>query len=401
MSATQNPIIPYEKQADPRANRMCGAAALSMVYRSFGQEITQAELWPKIARNNQVSSRAAATHLIAHDALKRGFAALAIQAKHPLQALRACQDHGIRVILNHRLKYDAAAGHFTVLVALDGDHVVLHDPYYGPSRRVSHTDLLELWQPRYLNAEIVGNVLIGIAAQPTTLPPCSLCGTGIPPHIDCPRCAKPIPLQPAALLSCMGAGCAARLWNYLCCPFCDYTWTFHLEAAPTPTPAGSEEDLWKLQHLFGELNKFCEHILSLPAAAKHPDVRKQIDFIKASQDKLQLAQSEELVRRKAQQARTTQLQQKFKQEEEVILKKREEINQPTAPLDGTALGQALLKDLGLLGPVAESPRPPQPAAESPRPPQPAPPVRKPAAASKPAPEARPFDPHGTWFPETG
>src|SRR5262245_50912492 len=106
MSATQSPPMPYEKQADPQTNRMCGAASLSMVYRSFDRAIAQAEVWPRIAKTNRVGSLAAATHLIAQDALNRGFVALAIQAKYPLQVLRLCQDNGIRAILNHRLKED-------------------------------------------------------------------------------------------------------------------------------------------------------------------------------------------------------------------------------------------------------------------------------------------------------
>ena len=315
MSTTPTPMVPYEKQADPQTNRMCGAASLSMVYRSFEKTISQAEIWPRISKHNRLNSLAASTHLIAQDALNQGFAAVAIQAKHPLQVLRLCQDNGIRAILNHRLKEDGPTGHFTVLVEIDGEHVVLHDPHFGPARRVRHAELLELWRPRYLNAEIAGDVLIGIAAQPAAAPPCPLCGTVIPPNIACPNCAKPVPLQPAVLLGCMGAGCAARMWNYLCCPFCDHTWGFSLQAPRAQAATGPEGDLLNLKHLFGELDKFCDHILSLPAAADHPDVRKQIDFLKASKDKLKLAQSEELARRKVHEAQSAQLQQKFKQEE--------------------------------------------------------------------------------------
>ena len=43
---------PYERQGDPTSNRMCGAAALCMVYGSFGATWTQAELWPRIGRRD-------------------------------------------------------------------------------------------------------------------------------------------------------------------------------------------------------------------------------------------------------------------------------------------------------------------------------------------------------------
>jgi hypothetical protein len=45
--------------------------------------------------------------------------------------------------------------------------------------------------------------------------------------------------------------------------------------------------------------------------ADNLEVRKQVDFIKTSKDKLKLAQSEELVRRKSQEAPMAQFDRKF------------------------------------------------------------------------------------------
>src|SRR5580704_4148951 len=95
-------VIPYERQSDPQTSRRCGAACLSMVYRSFGKEIPQDEIWPAVAKQNRFGSLASTTHLMARDALSRGFSALAFQARHPLQALLLCRNAGIRAILNHR-----------------------------------------------------------------------------------------------------------------------------------------------------------------------------------------------------------------------------------------------------------------------------------------------------------
>jgi hypothetical protein len=36
------------------------------------------------------------------------------------------------------LQPDSPTGHYTVLVDLDNKSAVLHDPHFGPSRRVSH-----------------------------------------------------------------------------------------------------------------------------------------------------------------------------------------------------------------------------------------------------------------------
>src|SRR5512140_3387987 len=99
MSAGEASTIPYERQEDLQTNRMCGAASLSMIYRSFGETVPQAEIWSRISKHNRSGSLASTTYLMAQDALGRGFSALAIQVKHPLQVLRLCRENGIRVVL--------------------------------------------------------------------------------------------------------------------------------------------------------------------------------------------------------------------------------------------------------------------------------------------------------------
>ena len=99
-------------------------------------------------------------------------------------------------------------------------------------------------------------------------------------------------------------------------------------------------------HVFGELDKFCTALLSIPAAQNHPEARRQIDFIRSGKERLRLAQAEEMALRQAQQAQLTALQQGAQQREEAHRRKLAEINKPSAPLDGNALGRALLKNLG-------------------------------------------------------
>jgi len=125
MNAMQNVTIPYERQSEPETGRTCGSACLSMVYRSLGKEIPQMQIWPSIAKPNRAGNLASTTHLMAQDALTRGFSAIAVQVRYPLQALRICRNSGIRAILNHRLQQDAPTGHYTVMVDLDDKNVVL------------------------------------------------------------------------------------------------------------------------------------------------------------------------------------------------------------------------------------------------------------------------------------
>ena len=87
--------VPYEKQLDPQTYRGCGAACLSMVYKSFGKEIPEAEIWPLIAKPNRFGSVSSTTHLMTRHALSLGLNAVAIQTRHPIQVLRLCRDTGV------------------------------------------------------------------------------------------------------------------------------------------------------------------------------------------------------------------------------------------------------------------------------------------------------------------
>ncbi len=346
--------VPYEKQSEEKTNRGCGAACLSMVYRSFGKEVPQAEIWPATAKANRFGSIASTTHLMAQDALNRGFAALAIQARHPLHVLRLCAENKVRAILNHRLYPDGPAGHYTVLVSVDDEHVVLHDPYLGPSRTLSHQELLELWSPYFDNSEIVGNVLIAVARR-EDFPEitCELCRTAIPASVDCPRCKKPVGLRPHVVLGCINDACIARVWENICCPVCDYLWGSRLlrsqSAASSPGPevkTDKEQDPLQLGAFFAAFDKFCNHVLSVPAAANNPDIKKHLDLMNTRRAELKQLQVEAFAHLKVRQEQMSTLMKKVQEKKEAHSKKMDELNRPVPELDGNALGRALLKNLG-------------------------------------------------------
>jgi hypothetical protein len=165
----------------------------------------------------------------------------------------------------------------------------------------------------------------------------------------------------------MSRACAERVWNYLCCPSCDYTWTFGLQppqarvrppasadgrippsVSGSPSPeakAASQEATLNLDSLFYTLDKFCNYIL--PAAASHPEIKQQLDFIAASKEKLTLALAEERAQAQARREQLADALQGVRQKEEARRKQLEELTRPLPPLDGNALGRALLKNLGL------------------------------------------------------
>lgn len=327
-----------------------------MVYRSFGKDVPQAEIWPAISKLNQFGSLASTTHLMIQDALNRGFAAVAIQARHPLQALKLCHEAGIRAILNHRLQPDVATGHYTVMLDLDDSSVVLHDPYYGPSQRVTHAELAALWQPRFPNAEIVGNVLIAIAADPPPMPACQFCHTVIPLSSECPRCKKAVGLRPGAVLGCINPRCIARMWNYVCCPACDFMLDASAQPADGTADSASPDAATRdaaiepatLNRMFAEIEKFCSQIQSMPGAAKHAELQQQLEALKETKTAVMQALATAAVHVQTHKDQLAAFAQAANERGEAHRKKMEALNAPPTPLDGTALGRALLKNLGFI-----------------------------------------------------
>lgn len=343
--------IPFESQLDPQIQRGCGAACLAMVYKSFGKDVQQAAIWPAISKPNRFGAVSSTTHLMALHALNEGLRAVAIQARHPVQVLRICKQRGIRAILNHRLEPGASTGHYTVLVDIDDKHVVLHDPYFGPARRLTHEDLTQLWRPSSASSEIAGNVLIAIAADTPPISPCEFCHTGMPAALPCPKCGKIVGLAPTAVLGCVRDGCIARMWNYVACPACDFLfnesgWSGRQAVAAEKRSEPELPPMPDLEAMFAELDKFCTLMLSTPGTAEHPDVKAQVAFLQSSKDIIRSAQVEALAGMKAHLEKIHAFASEARTKAAAQRQKMDEAAKPLPPLDGNALGAALLKNLG-------------------------------------------------------
>lgn len=210
------PEIPYERQA---AGKMCGAAALQMVYASLGTQVPQWELWPSVTGGHEC----ARTRLLCADALERGFAGVILEARDPWQTLQNCRANHARVVLNHRPLPAAWTGHYTVLVDINDSQAWLHDPQFGPRRQETRSRLLELWRPLEPKSEITGNVLVAFdrTDDAGALPACSTCGAPALESLTCRTCQRAFPLRPWAAVGCVNPLCVSRLWQRLFCPHCD------------------------------------------------------------------------------------------------------------------------------------------------------------------------------------
>jgi hypothetical protein len=366
--------IPYERQTDPTSNRMCGAAALCMVYRSFGITASQVELAPKLTGPKASGNSAARTYLMAQDALARGLGAVVFRAKDPLGTLKACQDRPVRLVLNHRMNLESPRGHFSVLVRVADEHVVVHDPQIGPSTRILATDLLKLWRPLGGASEITGNVLAAFGKDRQAADPCPKCETVVPETITCPGCRKPILLQPAAVLGCMNATCPERTWAALFCPYCDSTVvdaSGKTAEAPGETPAAPstgatpstgkpgeiDDDPLKIKSLSQEIDKFVAVIMAGTNCQPSPYLQSLLTTIGKYQGQMLELQKKEAAQIRAKAAEPPKAPAPARQPAAVPPPPPAQPPE-RPPVDWNELGRQLLVELGLQEGAAAT-RPPK------------------------------------------
>jgi hypothetical protein len=214
--------IPFEKQ---QTNWSCGAAALCMVYRSFGVECVQSEVWREIAGKSALGWACSRAQALASDAIKRGFSALALQVRDPWLVLERCTEQSVAAIINHVPTPSAGSGHFSVLTALSANSVVMHDPSFGPSRSVSRSEFLQIWNPRARLTEILDQVMVAISDVPSRLDTCPLCRCDASDEATCKSCKRSVRIQPLAILGCLTDWCPMRAWEQIFCPWCNSYWT--------------------------------------------------------------------------------------------------------------------------------------------------------------------------------
>ena len=246
--------FPYEAQ---QGEWMCGAAALCMVYRSLGQDARQREVWQSISSKNRSGVLIGRARLMCQDAWSRGLSAVLLQAKDLWLALSDCLANDVRVILRHRFDLKSSAWHFSLVVGIDCDRALLHDPRVGPLRPMNRTEIQALAWPRqdfrhglWSTDQELGNIIVAFRHAEEETNCCPSCGQQIPEAIGCPRCDCRIPLRPAAALGCADDGnglglpfglCPTRRWQAVLCPFCATRLTYVTGLATSPSTEGADE----------------------------------------------------------------------------------------------------------------------------------------------------------------
>lgn len=258
----------------------CGAACLAMAYRILGRSVPQADLWSGIARMNTAGRVVAHTHLLAGDAVGRGFEAVAVQAHEPSRLLHAVHRAGVLAILNTRQSPGSAIGHYLLLVDVDERGIVVNDPDQGPARALSWAELDALWAPREGHGEPTGHVLVALSLPEEPVPICRVCRRDIPDSIACPRCRATVRLRPSAAVGCVSPACEGRMWERLCCPKCDLLWGF----GGKPDAPAIDVD-----KLCGAVDAFVVAALAAPETAGHPEIGRLAEYLAGLRGRLEQA----------------------------------------------------------------------------------------------------------------
>ena len=127
--------VPYV----PQVKDTCGAAALAMVMRYWGDDVTHDEIAGRLLQKDLHGIRGSALQALAAE---RGLTAIAYAGD--LDQLRTYLDKGRPQVVAWKL---GRRFHDVVVVGFDAGtrELVVHDPAVGPARRVAEKEFEKRW----------------------------------------------------------------------------------------------------------------------------------------------------------------------------------------------------------------------------------------------------------------
>jgi peptidase C39-like protein len=130
--------VPYLSQTEA----LCGGAATAMVFRFWGDRHAGVQQFEPLV--DRRSGGIADTVLI--DTIRRaGWNAARIDASVPTIREHIEAGHPLILLIEDR----PSRYHYVVAVGIDDTHVFLHDPTWGPSRRLEISRFLRVWEPTH------------------------------------------------------------------------------------------------------------------------------------------------------------------------------------------------------------------------------------------------------------
>jgi hypothetical protein len=130
--------VPYLPQTDA----LCGGAAAAMVFRYWGDAHADVAPFAPLVEKRPGGVVGIPDNVLVDAIEKRGWRALRMNGSLDLLHEQLQQRHPIIVLVADR----GPLNHFLVVTGIDGDTVVVHDPTWGPSRRLPAADFERVWR---------------------------------------------------------------------------------------------------------------------------------------------------------------------------------------------------------------------------------------------------------------
>ena len=128
--------VPYLPQTDA----LCGGAAVAMVFRYWGDAHADVRQFAPLVDRR---ARGIADAALIDAVRQRGWTAIHFDGSiDALEANLRMRRPVIVLVADRRDRY-----HYLVVIGVASDHVVVHDPSWGPSRAVRRNEFLRVWRP--------------------------------------------------------------------------------------------------------------------------------------------------------------------------------------------------------------------------------------------------------------
>ncbi len=137
--------VPYFKQD---TDYTCGPTALQMVLAFYGIRISEEKLAKLLETNEDVGTR----HKAMIDFAREEGCHVYVNTCSTLEEIKKFLEEEKPVIV-HFIEPDGNVGHYSVVVYMDDENIVLHDPWNGEGFQMVLRDFENRWYDGNLNSE--------------------------------------------------------------------------------------------------------------------------------------------------------------------------------------------------------------------------------------------------------
>src|SRR5688572_29157985 len=124
----------------PQTEALCGGAAAAMVFRYLGDTHADIEAFAPLVDKR---TGGIADHVLVKAIEERGWRSLRFSGSVETLAEQIQNWRPVVILVHDR----GTLFHYLVVTGVEPDAVIVHDPTWGPSRRITVPDLMRVWRP--------------------------------------------------------------------------------------------------------------------------------------------------------------------------------------------------------------------------------------------------------------